>query len=344
MRLTILFILCCNSFVHCQNLVPNSSFEAINDTISKFTKDNIEFISKVKNWTTPNTASPDLISPDFEEKYITAPPPHSGANMIGIQFNKADWIEYVGVNLTSALTPNRTYYVEYWIRKAYCISPIMNTDQIMDTNFGILFSANPIKTSNGQMLIGTPQIKVDTQLVITYKEWVKVSKYFTPKTKYDKLYLGQFQQEGEAPKVKMGYYVIDDILVEELTNYEDLNKDTPLPIGSIIPLNHIHFKTGTTELRDKQSYASLKDLATYLTLNPSIRIRINGHTDATGSERANLLLSKKRARFIAQNIIQNGIGKNRMEWKGFGEAYPIADNRTEEGKSKNRRVECELIE
>ncbi len=53
MRLTIIFILFCNSIVHSQNLVPNSSFEETNDTISKFTEDHLEFKSKIKNWTTP---------------------------------------------------------------------------------------------------------------------------------------------------------------------------------------------------------------------------------------------------------------------------------------------------
>ena len=238
MRLTIFFILYCSSSILCQNLVPNSSFEEINDTIGRFTSDNTDFTNKIKNWTTPNTASPDLITPDFKEKFIIPPSAHSGSNTIGIQFNKTDWVEYVGVNLTTALIPKRTYYVEYWIRRSYCISPKMNADQIMDENFGILFSTDNINTANGKMLIATPQVQVDSQLLITSKKWIKVSKYFTPKAKYDKLYIGQFQKEGEAPVLKMGYYVIDDVLVEELTDYSALDKDAELAIGTIIPLNH----------------------------------------------------------------------------------------------------------
>jgi len=344
MKLTILFILCCHSVAFGQNLVPNSGFEAINDTISKFTEDNLQFNSKIKNWITPNTASPDLIIPGFNEKYIVPPTPHAGSNMVGIQFNRKDWIEYIGVNLTQALIPNRTYYVEYWIRRSYCISPKMNVDQKMNDNFGILFSSKSINTSNGEMIIADAQVKIDTQQLITYQEWVKVSSYFTPKATYDKLYLGQFQQAGEAPQVKMGYYVIDDILVEELTDYRALDQNTKLTIGSIIPLNHIHFKTGTTNLKDKQSYASLKELATYLNLNPSINVRINGHTDSNGSQKSNLLLSKRRAKFIAQQLIQHGISKKRIEWKGFGEEFPIADNGDKAGQSKNRRVEFEVME
>jgi len=343
MRLAILFILFCNSIVLGQNLVPNASFEEINDSISRFTKDNIEFISKIENWTTPNIASPDLITPDFEEKYIKPPPPHSGSNIAGIQFNKMEWSEYIGVDLTEALIPNRTYLVEYWIRRSYCISPKMNVDQIMDKNFGILFTSDSIVNTDAMMLVALPQITVDTQLLITYKKWVKVSKYFTPKEAYSRFYLGQFRKEGESPRVKMGYYVIDDISVKELADFESLDNEMELPIGSIIPLNNIHFMSGTTELKDAQSHAILKDLATYLYSNPSLKIRINGHTDSVGSEQSNLLLSKRRAKVIAKKVIQNGISKNRIEWKGFGEKHPIADNGNDAGRLKNRRVEFEVV-
>lgn len=346
MRLTIALFLFLfhSSGVLSQNLVPNSSFEEINDTIGRFTENNIEFTSKIKNWTTPNTTSPDLITPDFKEKYIIPPPPHSGLNMIGIQFNKKEWVECVKVNLLRELIPNRTYYVEFWIRRSFCLNPQMNVDQKMNENFGILFSSDSIKTSNGNMLIGNPQVRLDTQLLITDKEWVKVSTYFTPKTKCNNLYLGQFQQKGEAPKIKMGYYVIDDVLVEEVTDFETIKNETELPIGSIIPLNNVHFKTGTTELANTESYAILKELARYLKSYLKTKIRINGHTDSTGSEKSNLLLSKRRAKYIARSIIEYGVSKDRIKWKGFGEEHPIADNKYEEGRSKNRRVEFEVIE
>ncbi len=342
MRLTIVFILCCNSFLFCQNLVPNPSFEEINDTISRFTKNHTEFTSKIKNWTTPNTASPDLITPFFKERYIETPPPRTGSMMVGIQ-SRDDWSEYIGINLTKALMPQKTYYIEYWIRRVYCISPKMNKDQLINKNFGIVFSSESIKSADGKMLFGTPQIPVDT-LLVTDKEWVKISGYFTPQKTYDKLYLGQFRRRNEAILNMIGYFVIDDILVKELNNFEVLTKNEKLPIGSIIPLNDVHFISGTTKLKDKKSYAILEDLTTYLKSNAAIKIRINGHTDSKGDESFNLLLSNNRAKFIADYITQNGITKDRIEWKGFGEDLPIADNDSKEGRAKNRRVEFEVIE
>ena len=55
------------------------------------------------------------------------------------------------------------------------------------------------------------------------------------------------------------------------------------------------------------------------------------------------MLSKRRAKVIAQNLKKNGISKDRIEWKGYGEDHPIAENENEEGRSKKRRVEFEVI-
>jgi OOP family OmpA-OmpF porin len=343
MRWIPLFLLLVPSVAVSQNLVPNPSFEAVSDTIGHFTEDHLEFMRKTKYWSTPNTASPDLITPDFEERYIRPPAPHTGSVMVGIQ-SKETWSEYIGIKLPQALLPNRTYQVSYWIRRAVCINPAMNKDQVMNEYFGILFSSDPYVSSEGAMMVGTPQISVDTPLWITDTAWVQIRGFFTPETECSRLYLGQFRKEGDDPPNMGGYYVIDDISVEEVAGFASLNGNEQLPVGSIIPLNNVQFKSGTTELSDSKSADLLEKLATYLLAQSAIRIRINGHTDAQGSDRSNLSLSKKRAKFIAQTLVQLGIPNDRIEWKGFGEGQPIADNETAEGRAKNRRVEFEVIE
>lgn len=99
----------------------------------------------------------------------------------------------------------------------------------------------------------------------------------------------------------------------------------------------------TTKLNNAKSYNLLKDLTTYLKLNTSIRIKINSYTYSKGCKRSNFLLSKRSAKVIAQNLKKNGISKDRIEWKGYGEDHPIAENENEEGRSKKRRVEFEVI-
>jgi len=350
MRLTIFFILYFNSVIFSQNLVPNSSFEEINDTIYGFMDSSSEFNAKIKDWKVPNTATPDVITPEFEEGYLDPPLAHSGLNTIGMKCSRHRWedglywSECIGVKLTDTLMPNHTYYVEYWIRRSDCADSSRDMNEFINENFGILFTSEAIKTSDPNMLLGSPQIRGDTKLYITNKKWVKVSKYFTPLIEYNFLYIGQFREEGDNdPIIIDSYYVIDDVLVTELTDFEVLDKGIVLPVGSIIPLNHVHFISGTTKLSDRKSHGVLKDLANYLKSNLSIRIRINGHTDSVGRKETNQLLSENRAEIVTQILIKKGISSNRIEWKGFGEDNPIADNNTKKGRLKNRRVEFEVI-
>ncbi|MBC7777818.1 MAG: OmpA family protein, partial [Phycisphaerae bacterium] len=71
--------------------------------------------------------------------------------------------------------------------------------------------------------------------------------------------------------------------------------------------------------------------------------RIEGHTDSQGKDEANLVLSGKRAQACADFLIAKGIAKTRFLAKGFGETKPVADNKTADGRTKNRRVEFELV-
>jgi len=78
--------------------------------------------------------------------------------------------------------------------------------------------------------------------------------------------------------------------------------------------------------------------------NPKIRVEIGGHTDPAGPEKANQKISEKRAQ-SAKKYIQDkfNIADNRMMVKGYGSTKPIADNKTKEGRAKNRRVEFRVI-
>jgi len=73
--------------------------------------------------------------------------------------------------------------------------------------------------------------------------------------------------------------------------------------------------------------------------NPKIKVEIQGHTDSVGPDDFNLKLSQWRAESVRKYLIGRGITEDRMDPKGYGENVPIADNRTDAGRSQNRRVE-----
>ena len=75
-----------------------------------------------------------------------------------------------------------------------------------------------------------------------------------------------------------------------------------------------------------------------------MKLEIQGHTDNKGSSAANLKLSKNRAEAVKTYLVSKGIDTNRFKTEWFGSKKPIADNNTEVGRQKNRRVELLLVE
>ncbi|MBC7849828.1 MAG: OmpA family protein [Chitinophagaceae bacterium] len=89
-----------------------------------------------------------------------------------------------------------------------------------------------------------------------------------------------------------------------------------------------------------ESYAVLKDIATVLKDNPTIKVKILGHTSSDGDDKANMELSRQRAYAVKEMLATEfSIDASRLETEGKGETTPIADNKTKEGKIANRRVE-----
>lgn len=89
----------------------------------------------------------------------------------------------------------------------------------------------------------------------------------------------------------------------------------------------------------KVSFDLLDEVAQALQDFPTIEVRVEGHTDGQGAEKANRKLSQKRAESVRNYLIRKGVSAARMVAQGFGEDVPIADNGTAEGRSQNRRVE-----
>ena len=132
---------------------------------------------------------------------------------------------------------------------------------------------------------------------------------------------------------------------EQLITYigDSLNISlVPLKVGRKVILHNLFFATGKTQILP-QSEQALNELSDFLRDNPTVSIRITGHTDNVGSDKANMTLSEGRAKAVRSEIIKRGIAAERIEAEGKGETEPIADNATEEGRAQNRRVEFTII-
>jgi len=107
----------------------------------------------------------------------------------------------------------------------------------------------------------------------------------------------------------------------------------------------IQFKVNSAEILDV-SFDLLNEIAKVMNDNPQVKkIRIEGHASAEGNAARNKKLSAARAKSVLEYLVTKGnVDKNRLVSEGYGSERPIADNETEEGREKNRRVEFNVIE
>lgn len=120
-----------------------------------------------------------------------------------------------------------------------------------------------------------------------------------------------------------------DIAAAEM--FETLNKTGFVAL-------YINFETGKSTIKS-ESQPTVAQIVEMLKVNPSLKVSIEGHTDNTGSAASNKVLSEARATAVMKAVIDAGIETTRLSAKGWGQEKPLADNSSEQGRSKNRRVE-----
>ena len=373
------FILLFNLFVclQAQNLVPNPSFEECYDFPSK----QGEF-ELVKGWfmpynrgNTPDYFHREAKEPDNYWEFMKVP-----NNLNGYQEPKSGYAycgifvwpetEIIGCKLIKELGKESFYKV------IFHISLIENVNYAID-NIGCYFSDTKIRyVSKGafnkkikeQKYKFIPQItsSVGTPIIDT-ENWTKISGIFKAKGGEKYMYIGCFSSLSElkVKKIKrrslgVSYYLIDDVSVVEVDSLgipvkHEMKTDTLVVVsdslnselentktGESIVLKNIQFEFNKSNLLS-ESFKTLDELSAYLELNKTIILEVSGHTDSIGSISKNLELSLERAKAVREYLIKRGIKQGRIKYKGYGNQQPIADNKTEEGRKINRRVEIKII-
>lgn len=123
-------------------------------------------------------------------------------------------------------------------------------------------------------------------------------------------------------------------MVQEITAdamYNALNKDGFMAL-------YINFDTGKSEIKP-ESMPIIDQIAALLKAHADLKISIEGHTDNVGTPASNKTLSEQRAKSVMNAVVLKGIAAGQLSAVGWGQDKPIADNRSEDGRAKNRRVE-----
>jgi len=125
-----------------------------------------------------------------------------------------------------------------------------------------------------------------------------------------------------------------EAMVQEVTAdamYNALTKDGFMAL-------YINFDTGKSAIKP-ESMPIVEQIAALMKAHTDLKLSIEGHTDNVGTAASNKTLSEQRAKAVLDAVVKQGIAANRMTAVGWGQDKAVADNRTEEGRAKNRRVE-----
>lgn len=116
----------------------------------------------------------------------------------------------------------------------------------------------------------------------------------------------------------------------------------PIERDAIVELRNLYFPSGSAALAPT-SAAELDQLVQLLTENPTLRVRIEGHTDDVGTAQDNLALSNRRSAAVVDHLVSKGIPRDRLTSQGFGATRPVAPNTTAEARARNRRTELRVL-
>jgi hypothetical protein len=253
---------------------------------------------------------------------------------LGPNINSTRWDGYFSTSASGKIglissSNNRTKSAIYWVKLP---EDLMPDPVLLLSGYSYeLNSKNPISTE----VTFTSLTNGVTTKVQTNAETGTYSLVLIPGHKY------------EIIAQKEGYYPIADFMdLSSLNSYKALTKNlflAPIKVGLPIRLNNLFFETAKFDLL-QDSYIELNRLVAFMKEKPMVKIEIAGHTDAVGDTQRNLELSENRAKSVKSYLISKGIQESRIQVIGYGKTKPIADNSSEEGKAKNRRVEFVILE
>lgn len=272
------------------------------------------------NWSKPqNLGYP--INTRFDENSLMVSPDGDIAFFASDREGGFGGLDIYYFKMPDHLKPTRTLYFEGTVFDAETKKPIPGKFKLVDLETGKEVIVSEADEITGEFMVSLP-INKEYALSVEYPNYTFFSKNFN---------------------------------MINPDNLEAIHMDVPLvPLGSDKPvlLENVFFDLSKATLRP-ESFVELNKLVSFLNENSSLKIEIGGHTDTRGDEKENQKLSQDRALAVYNYLVENGIEKERLTYKGYGESMPVisdeqiaklsTDKEKEKAHQANRRTEYKVI-
>ena len=196
----------------------------------------------------------------------------------------------------------------------------------------------------GAVYDASSKLKVDAQLTITSKDSVLTEKVEAARSMNYSVDLPSeysFVVRADAQGYISALQEIE-LPADETRSMEVNFLLDPIAVGTTVNLKNVLFEQSRATLV-KDSYVELDLVVEFMIQNPTVKIKLAGHTDNRGDAKQNLQLSKERVSAVKDYLVKKGIAKKRISGKGYGGTKPIAGNNDPTTRKLNRRVEFTIV-
>lgn len=347
-----------------QNLVPDGSFEQKKYCPTNY---NLQQLNNLKHWKQASDGTPDHYSVCSDKMGVPrnlsgvqeAKEGESYLGMILFSASKKDYREYIWTKLERPLQAGEMVCVELYV------SPAETANFIVD-GFGVHLGRKMLRGDRTSVIPEIPQFRnPKLHLFENTEDWTLISDIYKAEGGEEYLTIGNFlgdremkilertEEQGALKGNDWSYLYIDDVRITPVKSKSECScvneiiameiEDPPrqLKESRSIRFENILFEFDRSELTE-ESMLSLDEVALQMKRKPSLFIEVAGHADIIGDSGYNLDLSRERAEMVIGYLVGRGIEENRLMIKFFGSEKPVANNESEEGREKNRRVEFEI--
>lgn len=361
------------------NLIYNPSFEEYYTCPQKI--EPYGYMSEVVAWWQPTAGSADYYNKcgsrqcNVPKNKLGIQMPRTGVGMVGIYTSKTTYREYIQTELKEEMIEGETYRLCFYVSLSEYSSGAVAT-------IGALFTQHRIEQDTREMLTDQDITKYDngiSQSISTYlkpqivnpynnplidtENWMKIEGEYIAQGGEKFLTIGNFYPAPQSNCTDLdyltyllpgAYYYIDDVslyclgckdeqIIDNNITITKTKDEKRYEVGQVIILENIFFEFDKSIILP-QSFVELNNLISILEKYPYMKIELSGHTDSKGSDRYNQKLSYERVKAVYEYLVSQGISPKRLKYRSYGYTKPIADNKTDEGRAKNRRVEFLILE